>query len=137
MFAAWYTRDVTDELGKTGRDVWDAFGAASLDAASQALVRELARCADTLDRLNDLATGRREAWILLVFDDMGEIHLQIDRVLDEQRKTQVVFKTLFGELRQAGVKPQLNTSTEDEEVGPVDVLAALRKKKEARERQSG
>ena len=131
---------MTDELGKTGKAVWDAFGADKLDSASQALVRELARSAEVLDRLDGLASGRREVWVSLVFDEMGEIQLTVDKLLDEQRKTQVVFKQLFGELRQAGIKPQVrfnpgNKGEEDE--GPVDVLAALRKKKEERERQSG
>lgn len=121
------------ELGKHGQAIWDAFGAAQLDAGSQALVRELARCADTLDRLDDLVSGRQDRWALLVFDDMGEIHLSIDKAMDEQRKTQTVFKTLFGELRQAGIKP--GGKLKDE--GPKDMLAELRKKKEERERQSG
>ncbi len=128
---------MTDELGSTGKAVWDAFGAGTLDGASQALVRELARCADTLDRLNELAAGRREAWASIVFDEMGEVTLVVDKVLDEQRKTQVVFKTLFGELRQAGIKPDFKSTPKDEVEEPEDVLAALRKKKAERERQSG
>ncbi len=131
---------MTSELGSTGKAVWDAFGAGNLDSASQALVRELARCADTLDRLDDLAKGRKETWASLVFDDLGEIHLQVDKLLDEQRKTQVVFKQLYGELRTAGVKPQVRkgaTKDEGETGGTVDVLAEFKKRKQERERQSG
>ena len=131
---------MTDELGTTGKAIWDAFGAGNLDGASQALVRELARCGDTLDRLNDLAAGRRDVWVSLVFDDLGEVTLTVDKVLDEQRKTQVVFKTLYGELRQAGVKPDVKPARKDEGEqggGTVDVLAEFKKRKADRERQSG
>ncbi len=128
---------MTSELGKTGQSIWDAYGAGKLDASSQALVRELARCADTLDRLDGLAAGRHDRWAFLVFDDMGEIHLSIDKVLDEQRKTQMVFKGLFGELRQAGIKAQSAGLAPEAAEQPMDMLAALRKQKEDRERQSG
>ncbi len=90
-----------------------------------------------LDRLDGLAAGRHDRWAFLVFDDMGEIHLSIDKVLDEQRKTQMVFKGLFGELRQAGIKVQAAGLTEQAAEQPMDMLAALRKQKEDRERQSG
>lgn len=125
------------ELGKTGQFIWDAYGAGKLDASSQALVRELARCADTLDRLDGLAAGRKGEWAFLVFDDMGEIHLSIDKVLDEQRKTQMVFKGLFGELRQAGIKVQAGGEVPQVAGPPQDMLAILRKQKEDRERKSG
>lgn len=128
------------ELGPTGKDIWEAYGAAQLDAPTQALIRELARCADVLDRINDVALGRQEGWASLVFDDMGEVHLSIDRVLDEQRKTQSVFKALYAELRTAGVRPGAIVSDEagdEEPKGPDDMLAALRKKKRDRESQSG
>ncbi len=125
---------MTNQLGKTGEGIWTAFQADGLDKASQALVRELARCADTLDRLDELSKGKREAWASLVFDDMGEVHLAVDKLLSEQRQTQTVFKTLYNELRQAGVKP---AETGGSMAGPEDMLAALRKKKDDRERRSG
>jgi len=125
------------DLEATGKAIWVAFGADRLDASAQALVRELARCADVLDRLHDLAIGRREAWASLVFDEMGQVHLSVDRILDEQRKSMIVFKTLYGELRQAGIKPGAQPAPAHGGDDPEDMLAALRRNKELRERQSG
>lgn len=125
------------ELGTSGQAIWDAYGAAQLDAPSRSLILELARCADVLDRINDVAIGRQEGWASLVFDDMGEIHLSIDKVLDEQRRTQVVFKTIFGELRQSGIKPGVVAGKDETIKEPEDMLAALKKRKADRERQSG
>jgi hypothetical protein len=122
------------ELGKHGTAIWAAYGADGLDAGSQALIRELARCADTLDRLNDLVTGRQESWISLVSDGMGEIQLSIDKVLDERRNHQLALKALYSELRMAGIKPSSGLAADEE---PKDMLAVLRKQKEERERQSG
>jgi len=124
---------MSTELGTTGQAIWEVYGAAKLDAGSQALVRELARCADVLDRLDDLAMGRRQAWVELVFDDMGEIHLSVDKILSERRTHWLAFKALYAEVRAA--KIEADSKIKDE--GPVDMLAELRKLKGQRERQSG
>jgi hypothetical protein len=128
---------MTSELGKSGQGIWAAFQADSLDKPAQALVRELARCADTLDRLDELSKGKREAWASLVFDDMGEVHLNVDKLLAEQRATQTVFKALYNELRQAGIKPDAGAGPKPKDEAPEDMLAAIRKRREDRERQSG
>lgn len=122
------------ELGKHGQAVWDAYGASRLDAGAQALIRELARCADTLDRLNDLVTGRQESWVSLVPDGMGEIQLSIDKLLDERRNHQLALKALFAEVRMSGLKATSGQAKDEE---PEDMLAKLRRQKEERERQSG
>lgn len=124
-------------LGETGKLVWDAYGADRLDAGSQALVRELARCADTLDRLDGLAIGRQESWVELVFDDMGEIHLAVDKILDQRRNHQLALKALFAEVRAAGIKAGESGKSKDENEEPEDMLTKRRLEKEARERQLG
>ncbi len=125
-----------ETLGDSGKAIWDAYGASGLNAAHRTLVLEFARCADTADRLADLAAGRREVWVSLAFDDMGEIHVSVDKILDQVRATQNTLKTLHGEIRQAGIAIQAaNAPRKDEE--PQDMLAMLRQRKEERERQSG
>jgi hypothetical protein len=132
---------MTTALGVHGQAIWDAYGAARLDAGSQALIREYARCADTLDRLNDLAAGRQETWASLVFDDMGEVHLAVDKILDQVRQYQVTLKSLHAEVRAAGLKAEAKVpggeggNKKDER--PKDMLAALRQRKEQRERRHG
>lgn len=125
------------ELGKHGQAIWDAYEASSLDAGSQGLIRELARCADTLDRLDDLACGRREVWASITFDDMGEVHLSIDKILDVRRNHQLAFKQLIAEVRAAGIKVKQveQAAAKDEE--PEDMLTRRRKEREARERKLG
>jgi len=127
-------------LSKTGQAIWDAYDGDRLDPGAAALVRELARCADTLDRLDDLVIGRRESWLMITFDDMGEVHLQIDKVLDLRRNHQLTFKQLTAEVRSAGLRPvEVKKATEPStpSADPGDMLAAMRAAKEARERQLG
>lgn len=124
------------DLGESGQAIWKACSGDTLDAVAQSLVLELARCADTCDRLDGLAAGRQESWVLLAFDDMGEIHLQIDRILELRIKHQQTLKALFAEVRAAKIEVKAVgglTATAQ----PEDMLAALRKQKEDRERQSG
>jgi hypothetical protein len=125
------------DLGETGKAIWDACEADKLDAVQRALILEYARCADTADRLAALADGRRESWASLVFDDMGEVHLQIDKILDQVNKNQGMLKQLHGELRQSGIKVGNGSTKADKDEGPVDVLGKRRQEKERRERQSG
>lgn len=125
------------DLGVTGQAIWDAYEGGKLDAASAALVRELARCADTLDRLDGLVVGRSDAWVTIVFDDMGEVHLSIDKVLDQRRNHQLAFKQLTAEVRAAGLRPRdgkTQTATDEE---PEDMLEKRRRERERRERQHG
>lgn len=128
-------------LGETGTRIWVALQGDKLDAGSQALVRELARCADTLDRLDGLALGRRDEWATLVFDDMGEVHLTVDKILEVRRNHQLTLKALFAEVRSAGIKANtgkapggaIGADEEPEE----DMISKRRREKAERERQSG
>jgi hypothetical protein len=125
------------ELGGTGKEIWSALGGDKLDPGSAALVRELARCADTLDRLDDLVNGRRESWVTITFDDMGEVHLGIDKLLDTRRNHQLAFKQLTAEVRSAGIRPGKTDQPTAADEEPGDMLAAARKAKADRERQLG
>lgn len=128
-----------DELGTTGKAIWDAYEAANLDAGSRALVHAYARAADVADRLDGLATGRQDSWVVLTFDDMGEIHLSVDKILDQLRAQLLAVKTIYAELRQAGIRPTKTeskpTTQADEE--PTDMLTKRRKEREERERKLG
>lgn len=125
-----------DNLGETGRAIWDAFEASKRDAFQQALIREIARCADTLDTLDALILGRRPIWAELIFDDMGQVNLFIDKALDQRRNYELTLRALFAEARAAGLKPAgVKASGVDEE--PEDMLARMRKAKSDRERQHG
>lgn len=124
-------------LGESGRLIWAAFEGDKLDAGSQSLIRELARCADTLDHLDGLASGRRESWATLVFDDMGEIHLVVDKILEVRRNHQLTLKALYAEARAAGLRPNAHPAAAVKDEEPEDMLAKLRAEKARRERQPG
>lgn len=124
------------ELGASGQDIWDAYQADKLDAGSRTLVLAYARAADVADRLDGLASARKETWASLVFDDMGEVHLSIDKVLDQFRNQLLAVKTVYAELRQAGIRPTNSAiPTADEE--PEDMLTKRRREREDRERKLG
>lgn len=125
-----------DELGDSGKAIWDVYDAGRLDAGAQTLVLAYARAADVANRLNALATGRQDSWASLVFDEMGEVHLSVDKILDQLRNQLLALKTIYSELRQAGIRPiSAQTPKADEE--PQDMLTQRRKEREARERQLG
>jgi hypothetical protein len=124
------------ELGDSGRAIWDAYGAEKLDAPARTLVLSYARAADVADRLDGLAMARTDSWATLVFDEMGEVHLAVDKILDQTRNQLLALKTIYAELRQAGIRPaQTKSQTADEE--PDDMLTKRRKEREERERKLG
>lgn len=125
-----------DTLGPTGQEIWDAYGADRLDAGARTIVLAYARVADVADRLDALAVARVEAWAVLTFDDMGEVHLSIDKVLDQLRAQLLAAKTIYAELRQAGIRPMQSTKAKADEE-PEDMLARRRKEREERERRHG
>jgi hypothetical protein len=128
-------------LEASGQLIWNAYAGDRLDAASAALVRELARCADTLDRLDGLARGRRESWVVLAFDEMGEIHLSVDKILDQRRNHQLAFKQLIAEIRAAKIpiNPELTKTLKDQPTQQAEEtpLEKARRMKAERERRLG
>lgn len=133
--------DQRSRLDHVGKAIWDGYGAGSLDPGARALVLEFARCADTLDRLDGLAAAKHESWAILTFDDMGEIHLSVDKILDERRQHQIALKQLFGEMRMCGIKPlQAGLPVEAAAAqpgSPQAVVDELRARRENREQQYG
>lgn len=125
------------ELGPSGRAIWDAYEGSKLEAGHQALVLEYARCADVADKLNGLVTGRADSWVTIVFDEMGEVHLSIDKVLDQAVKNQGMLRTLHAEIRQANIKAKAGSGVQARDEEPEDMLSARRREKEDRERQHG
>jgi hypothetical protein len=126
-----------DQLGETGKRIWDAYGAERLDAGSRVLVVAYARAADTADRLEQLVTAREERWALLVFDDMGEVHLTVDKILDQARNANLAVKQIHTELRQAGIKAHVDKQSTVKDEEPEDMLTKRRKEREERERKLG
>lgn len=122
---------------ETGQAIWDAYGADKLNAGHRTLILQLARLADTADRLADLSAGRRDTWVSLVFDEMGEVHLSVDKILDQERNTQLAIKTVLSEIRQTGLKAQEMVGNLPVQADPEDMLTKRRMEREARERQLG
>ena len=81
--------------------------------------------------------GRREGWASLVFDDMGEVQLVVDKILDERRQHQLALKQMFGEMRMAGIKPDAGSAPQAKDEEPEDMLTKRRREREDRERKLG
>lgn len=126
-----------ETLESAGQAIWDSLKADELPAVQRALVLEYARLVDTANRLHGYASGKRETWASLVFDEMGEVHLAVDKILSEQRNTQLAIKQVHGELRSAGLlvaaAPPAPAATTTEET-PLD---RRRREKAKRERAHG
>lgn len=128
---------MTTDLGSTGYAIWKAYNGDQLDAPAAALVLELARCADTCDRLNGLVIGKVETWAVMVFDDMGEVHLAVDKLLDQRRNHQLALKALVAEVRAAGISLNTDLAKTLKQEPEDDPLTKRRKEKELRERKLG
>lgn len=94
-----------DFLRERGRAIWDSYSADGLPAGNRAMVLELCRMADALDRLDAILLGRESEWIK-VTEGLGEgdITLEVNAVLGERRQYALAFTTMLRELRMAGVK---------------------------------
>lgn len=79
--------------------MWDQLVTDSDPVEVVALVEEICRTADRLDRLDAIVNGRDRAWLTLEVDDVGEVTVVVDKVLGEARQQQMAFKGLLGELR--------------------------------------
>lgn len=124
-------------LGESGKQIWDSLKAETLPAAARSLVLEYARCADVADRLAGLAAGKRESWAELVYDEMGEIHLEVNKILAEQRQTQATLKSLHAEIRAAGLLVAASAGEAAAAAEPETPLERRRREKLERESQLG
>lgn len=114
------------DLEERGRSIWVAFEADKLPAGNRALIHEIARSADALDRLDALLVGRRDAWATIVFSDMGDVTLTVDGVLAERRQQQTNLKNLLMEARQAGLKQTNVDAPKDEKESRAGVILQFR-----------
>ena len=82
-----------------GRTLWEGMNNPRDPEDVRALVVEMCRVKDRLDRLHRLASEDSAEWARLIpADTGGEYILQIDAVLREQRQTEIVFKQLTAEV---------------------------------------
>lgn len=98
-------------LKERGKAIWAAFEADDLPAGTQAMVHELARLADALDKLDAILAGRRTEWIKLIDFGDGELTLEVNGILGERRQNALAFTTMYRELRSAGVKETMGEKT--------------------------
>ena len=90
---------MTPRLRARGRRMWDQLVTDDDPVEVVALVEEICRTADRLDRLDAIVNGRDRAWLTLEVDDVGEVTVVVDKVLGEARQQQMAFKGLLSELR--------------------------------------
>lgn len=121
------------DLRTRGQAIWAAYAADTLDAPSRALVQEAARCADTLDKLDALLAGRRDAWVKLVFDEMGNVELSVDKVLNERRMYQLAFMQQMNAIRAAGIKVVAAPAVQGQPQGRGGLIDELKRKRDQRE----
>lgn len=101
-------------LGKRGRRLWDEITEAhELDPSQTITLEEACRCADRLDGLDDIISGRGVLELMhfrLKNDDVQEVTVTVDNVLAEARQQQNILKQLLAALRLpdavSGKKPQ-------------------------------
>ncbi|MEW2474621.1 hypothetical protein AB0875_12600 [Micromonospora gifhornensis] len=95
------TRDTPrgPRLRARGQRMWDQLVGDDDPVEVVALVEEICRTADRLDRLDAIVNGRDRAWLTLEVDDVGEVTVVVDKVLGEARQQQMTFKGLLAELR--------------------------------------
>lgn len=123
-------------LKDRGRSIWEAYDTDAMSAVDRALIHELARLADALDKLDMILGARASDWAKIIIDEVGEVTLEVNGLLGERRQHAIAFKTLYAEVRAAKLVPRQvgKVQIPDE---PEDMLAGLRAEKEKRERQSG
>jgi hypothetical protein len=124
-------------LKTRGLAIWRSYQAGSLPAGEQALIHELARLADALDKLDMILGARASDWAKIVIDEVGEVTLEVNGLLGERRQHAIAFKTLFAEIRAAGIKPVEGSVPVGGVAPPEDMLAKRKREKEERERQLG
>ncbi len=92
-------------LRERGRAIYDAYEADSLPEGTRAMVVEFARLAEALDKLDMILRANKTEWAKILLDEMsGEVTLEVNGLLGERRQHALAFKTLYNELRAAGVK---------------------------------
>lgn len=91
-------------LKERGQAIWDAYEADDLPQGSKAMVHELCRLADALDKLDMLLAVNKDVWAKILEGIDGEVTLEVNGLLGERRQHALAFTTLYRELRTAGIK---------------------------------
>lgn len=83
-------------FGPRGTRLWAAYCERADGEAGLAILEEVCRTADRLDRLDALLTGEADVWCRLVHDLRTESYeLQIDGALSEARQQANAFRQLW------------------------------------------
>lgn len=91
-------------LKERGQAIWAAYSADDLPEGTKAMVHELCRLADTLDKLDMILGARASEWAKIVDGVDGEVTLEVNGLIGERRQNALAFKVLYAELRSAGAK---------------------------------
>lgn len=105
-------------FGPRGARIWSAYCERADGEAGLALLEELCRTADRLDRLDALLTGEVDVWCRLT-EGLDGIELHIDQALGEARQQGQAFARLWSAL-------QLKAADDDDADGWLDMPAAVR-----------
>lgn len=85
-------------FGPRGARLWAAYCEQAVGEAGLALLEEVCRTADRLDRLDALLTGDADVWAQLVENRDGTVELQIDSALSEARQQANALRHLLAAL---------------------------------------
>jgi hypothetical protein len=102
-----------DGLGNRGKTLWTALktGAADHDA----LVLEICRTADRLDRLEVILSGAGNEWITFKEKQNGDVIVVIDSALTEARQQALAMRALMADIKKVPVeKPEQGGGVVDE-----------------------
>jgi hypothetical protein len=102
-------------LKERGKAIWAAYGADELPEGSKAMVHELCRLADSLDKLDMILGARATEWAKIVDGIEGEVTLEVNGLLGERRQHALAFKVLYNELRAAGIKEATGNEAKETE----------------------
>lgn len=86
------------QFAPRGARIWSAYCEHADGEAALALLEEICRTADRLDRLDALLTGEADSWCRLAEGQDG-VELHIDQALSEARQQAQAFIRLWGALR--------------------------------------
>lgn len=100
-----------EKLGHRGTRLWEAISnEVKLDAAGDALLEEICRTADIIDRLSGILRSSKTDWLELVensdtdSNDAVEIHIIINPVVGEIRQQRLALRTMMAHLKIGAVK---------------------------------
>lgn len=106
-------------FGPRGARLWAAYCEQADGERGLALLEEVCRTADRLDRLDALLTGQDEWWQLVEIPGSGVVEVQVDKALAEARQQGAALRQLLESL-------PLKERDDGDGDGWLDMPAALR-----------